>query len=112
LRAASARVKQRIELEGLGDIFEGAALGGGHHGLHRPAAGHQDHGAARVLALGGIQHIQAGAFININIREDHWVRVVAQALQSLTGGRHRVHRISLRLQRRDDCEIQIRIVFD
>jgi hypothetical protein len=60
-------VEQGVEFEGLGDIFECAALGGGHHGLHRPAAGHQDDRAARILALGRIQHIQAGAFVDIDI---------------------------------------------
>ena len=106
------RVEQGVEFERLGDIFEGSAAGGGHHGFHRPAAGHQDDRAARVLALGGIQHVQAGALVDIDIGEDDRVGGIAQTLHGLARGGHRVHRIPLRLQRREDGEIQIRIVFD
>ena len=109
---AGQRVEQGVPFEGLGDILECPALGSGHHRLHCPAASHQDHRAKRILALGGIQHIQAGALVDVDIGEDHRIGVVAQTLDGLTSGGDGIHRIALRLQRRDDGEIQVRIVFD
>jgi hypothetical protein len=60
-------VEQHVELEGFGDVIENAAAGSGHHRLDRAAAGHQDHRTERILALGGVQYVEAGALIDIDI---------------------------------------------
>ena len=105
-------VEHHVQVEGLGDVVEGAAAGGRHHGLHGAAAGHQDHRAVRVLALGGFEHVQAGALVDVDIGDHDGVGVVRQPLDGVAGGGYRVHRVALLFQGRLDGELERRIVFD
>ncbi len=104
-------VEHHVQVEGLGDVIERAAAGGGHDGLHGAAAGHQDHRAAGVLALGGIQDVEAGALIDIDIGNDDRIGRIGQPLDGLAGGGNGVHGVSIRLEGRLDGELQCRIVF-
>ena len=105
-------VDHHIQIEGLSDIVERAAAGGGHHGLHGAAAGHQNHCAERVAEAGGFQHVQSGAFIHVNIGDHDGVRFArVQPIERVAGGGNGVHQIPLRLERRLNGELQRRIVF-
>ena len=76
--------------EGLGQIFECPAFGGRHHGFHAAAAGHQDHGAQWILFAGGVEDVDAGALVQINIGNDDGVGLGRRAARWLRAWRLRL----------------------
>src|SRR5262249_48748150 len=63
-------VDHDVEIKRFGDVVEDAAAGSGHDSLHGPAAGHEDHGAAGILTLGGIENIKARTLVDIDVGDD------------------------------------------
>jgi hypothetical protein len=64
------------------------------------------------LALGGVQHVETGALVNIDVGDDDWVTTAVEALDGFTGCGDGVHRIALFFERGQDRKLQCRIVFD
>ncbi len=106
------RVQHAVQLEGLGDIVERAALGGFHHRFDGAARGHQNHRALGILFAGSFQHVQPGALVDINVRNYDGIGVVAQALQRFARRRHGVYRIAFQFQKGLDGISDGIIVFD
>ncbi len=105
------RLDHDVQFEGLCDVIEDAAACRRPHRLHGAATGHQDYRTVRILTLGGIENVEPSAFVDVDVGDDDRVRVIGEALHGLPGGRHGVHLVSLLLQRRENGELQPRIVF-
>ena len=85
-------------LERLGQILERPALGRRHHRFHAAASGHQDHGAQRVLFARGVQHIDAGALVQINVGDHDGIGLRRQPLDRLARRADRLGLVALQLQ--------------
>ena len=65
-----------------------------------------------IVALGGVQHVEAGALVDVDIGDDDGVGLAAEALDGFAGGGDRIHVVAAGFERRLDGELQRRIVFD
>ncbi len=105
-------IEHDVEIEGLGDVVERAAARGGHHGFDGAAPGHENYGTVGIVALGGIEHVEAGALIDVDIGNDDGIFAIAQPLDGFAGGGYRIHRIALLFERGENRKLQAGIVFD
>ncbi len=104
-------VQKDVQFEGLGNIVERPAAGSGHHRLNGAAPGHQNHRAQRVPALGGIQHVEAGALVDIDIGDHNRVGFVRQTVDGVARGGNCFHLVPVSFQRGLNGELKRRIVF-
>ena len=65
-----------------------------------------------IFSLGGFEHIEAGAFVDVDIGEDDGVGLFAEALDGVAGGGGGVDGVALRFERGLDGELEVQVVFD
>ncbi len=75
---AANQFDRLVDVEGLGQVFEGAALEGGDRRVQIREGGDDDHRDAGVLGLDGLQQFQAGGTGHADVGHQHLRRAVLQ----------------------------------
>ncbi|MND56661.1 hypothetical protein D3C80_477720 [compost metagenome] len=74
-----------VDVEGLGQVLEGAALVGGHRAVQVGMGGHDDHWQARVQLADPCQQVQAAGTGHADVGDDHVRLLAGEAAEQAVG---------------------------